>query len=226
MYKINKIDKKCYYKIIAEFDNHIANGNIGPFEIHLEDTDGSPVMSYYILNKAIEKRIELKTYCSGKILNGGVALILGCIHNVCYSCTSLYIKNPKKKRNYYFDFNRYGKHINGSLFRISDYEELNVNKPIPGGLLFSLGLFAEFRHEYRRQIFTNIGILDYNINPQKYDGHICSCKTCKGVFYAAFILKCQLCTCGRHSRENGMCDCGLHPDPYAVIKSVSARYRN
>ncbi len=223
MYKLNKIDKKCYYKIITEFDNHIANGNIGPFEIHLDNTDGSPVMSYYILKKAMQKGIDLKTYCSGKILNGGVAIILGCRHNVCYSCTSLYVKKPKKKMDYYFGNNWYGRHIYGSLLRISEYDELNVNEPISGGELFTFGLFHEYRHEFRRQIHSPWGIINSNMKPQKYNGHICSCKTCKGVFYPAEFLELQLCTCGRHSPTNGMCDCGFIQDPYAVIKGVIAR---
>jgi len=150
MFKINKIDKKCYYKIIAAFDNHIANGNNGEFEIHLDSASGDPVMSYYIIGQALRKGINLKIYCTGNIIDGGVALILGSTYNVCYSCTSLYVRKPQKKSNHYIRWTRYGKHIYRQLLRDSEYDELNVDKLISGGQLFAFGLFVEYRHEYRR----------------------------------------------------------------------------
>ena len=205
MFTIKFIDKRCYNDFTKQLNQHINNGNKGEFEIHLEDAFGSPYYANKILNYAEDKNIELKTYSTGKILDGGVLLIFGSRTNIAYTCTELYISNKpildKELMDLYFESSIYQlelRYVFNEEFEFTEYDEewhkLDYCKKAYEFLEYEV--FEEIRHGYKSSKPSPRGIKVEKLNPNVYNGHICKCKICRSKFKP--VPPSDYCTCGEH----------------------------
>jgi len=204
MYKLNFIDVSSYDYLIKKLNSHIANGNKGEFEIHLDSAYGSPYYAMKILEFAISKNIKLKTYSTGKILDGGVLLIFGCHNNIAYTCTELYISNKPLDiwvRDFYFKHCKYHSELCYVMSEESDHiifdeEWQEKDRFINASELLEYGVFEEIRHIYKSSQHSISGIKVIKLDSKVNNGHICKCKKCKGKYHP--VQPSEWCQCGMH----------------------------
>jgi hypothetical protein len=203
MFKIKFIDATCCDNTIAELDKHLAKGNIGEFEIHLDSAYGIPFYASKIKDYASAKNIKLKTYCTGNICDGGVALIFGCENNIAYHCTTLYVNNKPLDEWVLKYYRKHEKCSNDPLNYImndvlDDYglddDWYERDEPIYASELLEYGVFEEIRQEYKSSQIIKGDIIAVDLNPKDENGHICECDICSGEF--STVLPSEWCKCG------------------------------